>query len=60
MGCFGWVFYCQPCLEAILALTRHSTADGPKDMKKSAVRGYANELLLLTVRSTENVEFLTR
>jgi hypothetical protein len=47
-------------LDAILALTRHSTAEGPKDMKKSAVRGYANELLLLTVRSTDNVDFLTR
>ena len=27
-------------------------------MKKSAVRGYANELLLLCVRCTENLEFL--
>jgi hypothetical protein len=47
-------------MDAILALTRHSTPDGQKDMKKSAVRGYANELLLLAVRSTDNVEFLAR
>ena len=47
-------------MDALLSLTRHSTPDGPKDMKKSAARGYANELLLLTVRCTDNVEFLTR
>jgi hypothetical protein len=47
-------------MDALLALIRHSSPEGPKDMKKSAARGYANELLLLTVRSTDNIEFWTR
>ena len=29
-------------------------------MKKSAIRGYASELLLLTVRTTDNVPFLEK
>ena len=29
-------------------------------MKKSAIRGYANELLLTTVRVTENAEFIAK
>ena len=45
-------------MDSVLALTNHSSMDGAKDMKKSAVRGYANELLLLCVRSTENLDFL--
>ena len=36
------------------------TQEGKKDMKKSAVRGYASELLLLTIRTTDNVGFLEK
>ena len=47
-------------IETVLVLTNHSSMDGQKDMKKSAVRGYANELLLLCVRLSENVDFLSK
>ena len=47
-------------IDTVLILTNHSSMDGQKDMKKSAVRGYANELLLLCVRLSENVEFLSK
>ena len=29
-------------------------------MKKSAIRGYANQLLLTTIRCSENVDFLAK
>lgn len=47
-------------IETVLVLTNHSSMDGQKDMKKSAVRGYANELLLLCVRLSENMDFLSK
>ena len=47
-------------LSPLLALTKHSTEDSKKDMKKSAIRGFASELILLTVRSSDNVPFLKR
>ncbi len=36
----------------------NAAAPPKKDMKKSAIRGYACELLLLVIRSSETVEFL--
>jgi len=47
-------------LDCLLTLIRHSSEEGKKDMKKSAIRGFASELLLLTIRTTDNVEFLQR
>ena len=44
----------------ILALCRHSSEDGKKDMKKSAIRGYASEILLMVMRSSDNVQFLKK
>ena len=44
----------------IIALTRHSSEDGKKDMKKSAIRGFASDILLMVIRSTDNVEFLQK
>ena len=46
--------------DCLLALIRHSSEDGKKDMKKSAIRGYASELLLLTVRASDSVTWLQR
>ena len=42
----------------IIALTRHSSEDGKKDMKKSAIRGFASDILLMVIRSSDNIEFL--
>ena len=47
-------------LDCLLTLIKHSSEDGKKDMKKSAIRGFASELLLLTIRTSDNVEFLQR
>ena len=47
-------------LDCLLTLIKHSSEEGKKDMKKSAIRGFASELLLLTIRTTDNVEFLQR
>ena len=47
-------------LDCLLSLIKHSSDEGKKDMKKSAIRGFASELLLLTIRTTDNVEFLQR
>ena len=47
-------------LSPLLALTKHTTEDSKKDMKKSAIRGFASELILLTVRSSDNIPFLKR
>ena len=47
-------------MDVLITLVKHSSQEGKKDMKKSAVRGYASELLLLTIRTTDNVEFLER
>ena len=44
----------------IIALTKHNSEDGKKDMKKSAIRGFASEILLLVIRSSDNVQFLRR
>lgn len=46
--------------DCLLALVKHSTIDGKKDMKKSAIRGYASELLLLTVRCSDDMGWLRR
>ena len=46
--------------ENIIALTKHSSEDGKKDMKKSAIRGFASEILLLVIRYSDNVQFLRR
>ena len=47
-------------LDCLLELCRHSSLEGRKDMKKSAIRGFASELLLLAVRSSEDVDWLQR
>ena len=47
-------------LDCLLELCRHSSQEGRKDMKKSAIRGFASELLLLAVRSSEDVDWLQR
>ena len=49
-------------MDIIMHLTKHSSMEGGglKDMKKSAVRGYANELLLLCVRTSEDIGFLRK
>ncbi|QQP48941.1 Uncharacterized protein FKW44_009421, partial [Caligus rogercresseyi] len=44
-------------LEGLLRLARH---DSGKDMKKSAVRGYALELIMLTVKLREEASYLKR
>ena len=47
-------------LYCLLELCRHSSQEGKKDMKKSAIRGFASELLLLCVRSSEDMDWLQR
>ena len=47
-------------LDCLLELCRHSSQEGKKDMKKSAIRGFASELLLLCVRSSEDMDWLQR
>ena len=47
-------------LDCLLELCRHSSQEGRKDMKKSAIRGFASELLLLAVRSSEDMDWLQR
>ena len=37
-----------------------SDSDAKRDMKKSAVRGYASEILLLVVRSSGDVTYLKK
>jgi hypothetical protein len=46
----------------LLALVHHSAdaPDGKRDMKKSAIRGFASELLLLTIRSSADMAWLRR
>ena len=46
--------------DSIIALTKHTSEDGKKDMKKSAVRGFASEILLMVIRSSDNVEFMKK
>ena len=46
--------------DCLLALVRHSSTEGKKDMKKSAIRGFASELLLLTVRTSDDMSWLRR
>lgn len=45
-------------VDCLLALTHHSQQSGKKDMKKSASRGFASELLLMVVRGSDNAEWL--
>ena len=47
-------------LSPLLSLTKHTSEDRKKDMKKSAIRGFASELILLIVRSSDNIPFLQR
>ena len=47
-------------LDPLVALTKHSSDENKKDMKKSAIRGFASELILLTVRSSDNIPFLKK
>ena len=47
-------------LDPLLALTKHSSDENKKDMKKSAIRGFASEIILLTVRSSDNIPFLRK
>ena len=48
-------------LEVVIRLAQHSKAgedEGKKDMKKSGIRAYACELLLLVVRTSENLDYM--
>ena len=48
-------------LSCLLRLCQHSDMDkGVKDMKKSGIRGYANELVLTCVRNSEDLGFITK
>ncbi|CAB4066314.1 GRK4_5_6 [Lepeophtheirus salmonis] len=44
-------------LEVLIRLAKHDTG---KDMKKSAIRGYACELIILTIKAREDVGYLKR
>merc|ERR1719319_678149 len=48
-------------LSCLLRLCQHSDMEkGVKDMKKSGIRGYANELVLTCVRNSEDLGFITK
>ena len=47
-------------LDCVLRLCNHTDMHGQKDMKKSGIRGYANELVLLCVRNCEHLDFITK
>ncbi len=47
-------------LDGVVRLCNHTDMQGQKDMKKSGIRGYANELVLLCVRNCEQLDFITK